>query len=65
MIRADDLRFEFAHGTGCLLDGHGERKIHAHKGGVDVFQMPHFRDVFGVAADVNAPLIDRDDVSVA
>ena len=41
-----------------LIDGHGVRLVAGQEGDVDVMDVGHFRDVFGVAGDVDPQSIE-------
>ena len=58
MVGKNDLWLELQNCAGGLLHFHGIGRVHADKSDVDVFQFPHFRDVFGVPRDVNPHFIE-------
>ena len=60
VVGVNDLRTKLAHGAAGLVRRHGVRDVDADKRDIDVLQRAHFRDIFGVAAQINAFAADRE-----
>src|SRR5690606_23124383 len=52
VVGVDHPGLERQHRAGSLLHGHGVGQVHGHESDVDVPQRPHFRDVLGIACDI-------------
>ena len=65
MVRVNDAWAEGVDGGSGLALGHGIWQVEADEGHIDVFQVTHFRDVLGVATDIDAGAAEGDDIAIA
>ena len=48
-----------------LTHGHGERLVHRQEGHINVLQISHLRDVFGITSHIDTQTVDGEDVPIA
>ena len=65
MVWDEDFRRESLGSGDALLRGHCIRLIDREEGEVDVSEIGHLGDVFGVAGDVNPKPVEGEDIAVA
>src|SRR3954470_11053904 len=65
VIGINDARPEIAHDGGGACDRHGVGEVHAKECHVNIRERAHFRDVFRIAAQINAFASQVQNVTVA
>ena len=65
MVRINNFWVECLHRFGSLLRRHGVRQVHRNESDIDVLQRTHFRDIFGIARNIDAEPTPGHDVTVA
>ena len=64
VIGEEHVRFDDFCGTNQLVGGHGVGLVAGQEGDVDVFDVGHFGNVFGVAGNIDAQAVDGQDVAI-
>ena len=65
VVRDEDLGGDGLGSGDALVHSHRKGLVHREEGDVNVFQVRHLGDVFGVAGDVDAETVDGEDITVA